>query len=155
MPGGSILPTGRWIAGESSAIAIVQRFGLTYQRDPLHRLQSGDEWGHRPAWQQLLDLPCSRSSGFPPPEGVNVILQHDLLRRMGEPHRGQPETIGQRSRHEPLGRFGRAGQKTMQMLARLGKYPARRRPGCTKSRKDFMGGIGDLDRSQLNGAVQP
>ena len=28
-------------------------------------------------------------------DGVNVILQHDLLRRMGKAHRGPPAPIGQ------------------------------------------------------------
>jgi hypothetical protein len=53
-------------------------------------------------------------------DGVNVILQHDLLRRMGEAPRGQPAAMGQGPGTNPLVDLAVAQQKTLQMLTRLG-----------------------------------
>ena len=48
-----------------------------HQGDPAHRLQRGDDWRHRPVWQQLLDLPGQPvAPGFGILDGVNVVLQH-------------------------------------------------------------------------------
>ncbi len=63
-----------------------------HQRDAAHRLHGGDHRRHRPAWEQfLLNLAGQPSEpGFRIGNRVDVILLHDLLCRMGKPHRGQP-----------------------------------------------------------------
>jgi hypothetical protein len=51
---------------------------------------------HLRRWQQLLDLfrqPVALRLGIL--DGMDIVLQHDLLRRMLEPHRRQPASIGQ------------------------------------------------------------
>jgi hypothetical protein len=67
------------------------------------------------------------ASGFGILDSVDVILQHDLLRRMVEAHRGQPAVIGQRLGTRPAVDPVMRQQKTLQMLSRLGKHSPRRR----------------------------
>jgi hypothetical protein len=63
----------------------------TTSATPAHRLERRDDRCHRPVWHQLLDLPRQPvEPGFGILDGVNVVLQHDLLRRMGKAYRGQP-----------------------------------------------------------------
>jgi hypothetical protein len=68
--------------------------------------------------------------GFGVLDGVNVFLQHDLLCRMGKAYRGQPASIGQYPRPNPAIDLVMVQQEALQMLVRLGQYPARRRPGA-------------------------
>ena len=65
---------------------------------------------------------------------MDVVLQHDLLCRMIEAHRGQPASIGQgpgaNSAVDPV----MAQQKALQMLPRLGQYPTAVARARTRSR---------------------
>ena len=87
-------------------------------------------------------------------DGVNVILQHDLLRRMGKAYRGQPAAIGQRPGTSSSIDLIVTQQEALQMLACLGQDPARRRPRPHQIAHGFMGGVGDPDRCQLAGTVE-
>jgi hypothetical protein len=97
----------------------------------------------------------SRSSrAFGVLDGVNVILQHNLLRRMGKAYSGQPAAIGQRPTTSPSIYAIVAQQEALQMLACLGQDPARRRPCSNQVTHGFMGGVGHPDRCQLAGTVK-
>ncbi len=62
--------------------------------DPTHRLHGLDHRRHRPAGQELLDLVLqAREPGFRVLDGVDVVLQHDLLGGVVEADRGQPAPI--------------------------------------------------------------
>jgi class 3 adenylate cyclase len=60
-------------------------------------------------------------------DGVDLILQHNLLRRMDEAHCGQPAPIGQRPGPTAAIDPAHAAAKALQMLSRLREYPLRRR----------------------------
>jgi len=81
--------------GEASKVSDLGHDGdCNYQGDTAHGLERRNDRGHRPARQQLLDLLGQPvDPGFGVLDGVNVILQHDLLRRMGKAYRGQPAAI--------------------------------------------------------------
>src|SRR6185295_20186070 len=94
-----------------------------------HGLEGNDDGRHRPTRQQLLDLsrqPVTPSFGVL--DGVNVILQYDLLRRMIEAHRRQPPLVRQGPRTSPAVDLLMTQQKALQMLPRLAEHPDRGRP---------------------------
>jgi len=142
--------------GEASKVSDLGYHGdRNHQGDPAHRLERRNDRGHRPARQQLLDLPRQPvEPGFGVLDHVNVVLQHDLLRRMGKAYRGQPTPIVQRPRPNPAIDLVVAQQEALQMLACLGQDPARRRPRPHQVAHGFMRGVGDPDRCQLAGPAQ-
>jgi hypothetical protein len=85
---------------------------------------------------------------------MDVVLQHDLLRRMIEMHRGQPTPIGQGPGAGPAVDLVMAQQETLQMLPRLGQHPDRRCSRPHQIAHRFMSRVGYPDRGQLAGAVQ-
>jgi hypothetical protein len=108
-----------------------------------------------PTRQELLGLPRQPVElGFRVLDGVNVILQHDLLRWMGKAHRRQPATVSQGPRTNPWVDLTMAQQKALHMLACLGEHSACRRSGAHQIAHGFMGSVGDPDRRQLAGTVR-
>jgi hypothetical protein len=58
-------------------------------------LECDEDRRHRPVPEHFLNLPCQPvASGLGILDSVDVILQHDLLGRMLETHRGQPAPKG-------------------------------------------------------------
>jgi len=84
----------------------------------------------------------------------DVILQHDLLRRMLETHRGQPAPIGLGPGTSPAVDPVMPQQKPLQMLPRFGQHPPSRHSRPHQVAHCFVRGIEDPDRGQLAGAVQ-
>jgi hypothetical protein len=58
------------------------------ESDPAQRLKRCGDGRHRPLWHQLFDLTRQPvASEFGVLDGMDIILQHDLLRRMIEAYR--------------------------------------------------------------------
>ena len=104
--------------GEAAEVA-----NFRYDRDrhhqghPAHCLKRDGDGCHRPARQQFIDLAREPvAPGFGVVDGMDIVLQHDLLRRMIEAHRGQPALIrqspGAKSAVDPV----MAQQKTLQIF---------------------------------------
>jgi hypothetical protein len=87
-------------------------------------------------------------------DGVDIVLQHDLLGWMLEAQRRQPPPIGQ-------GPGGPAGidptvpqQEALQMLARLAQHPYGRGPGADQVAHRLVCRVRHPDRGQLARPVQ-
>src|SRR4051812_18857584 len=94
------------------------------------RLKRCGDGRHRPLWHQLFDLTRQPvASEFGVLDGMDIILQHDLLRRMIEAYRGQPTSIRQRPGPSPSINPVMTKEKALQMLPCLGQHPDRCCPG--------------------------
>jgi hypothetical protein len=85
---------------------------------------------------------------------MDVILQHDLLCRMGKAHRRQPTTVGERPGAGAAVNPLVPQQKALQVPTRLRQHLSCRRSGPHQIAHRLVCGIGDPDRRQLAGAVQ-
>ncbi|AXQ95427.1 hypothetical protein D0Z66_16590 [Cereibacter sphaeroides] len=96
--------------------------------EPPHRLHGLDHRRQAPARHQVGDLPGEPlDAGLGIGHGMDMILQHNLLRRVREPHRRQPAAIGLRPALLPGIDPAVPQEEALQVLARLACDPHRRR----------------------------
>lgn len=87
-------------------------------------------------------------------DGVDIVLEHDLLRRMLEPHRRQPAPVGDRPALLSGIDAAVAQQKSLKMLPRLAEHLHRRRSRSDQIAHRLVRGIRHPHRRQLAGTVQ-
>ena len=142
--------------GEATEVADLGGDGHGHDlADATHGLERSNDRRQRPARQQVRDL--LGQSGHPPLrvlDGVDIVLQHDLLGWMREAQRRQPPSIGQ-------GPGGPAGidpampqQEALQMLARLAEHPHGRGSGTDEVAHRLMRRVRHPHRGELAGPVQ-
>lgn len=113
------------------------------ESDPTHCLERRGDRGHRPARHQLFDLPRQPvASGFGILDCMDIVLEDDLLCRMIKAHRGEPPSIGQGPRANPVINLVVAQQKALQMLTRLRQPSHRCRPRAHQIAHRFMSSVG-------------
>ena len=109
---------------------------------------------HRPCGHKLFDPRRQPiAPGFALLDGMDIVLQDDLLCRMREAHRGQPTPVRARpvlgAMHVPM-----AQQETAQLLASPPQAPYRGGPRPHQIAHRLVSGIGNPHRRQLPGPVQ-
>src|ERR1700688_2283321 len=87
-------------------------------------------------------------------DGMNVVLEHDLLRRMIEAYCRQPSSIGEGPGPGTMVNPLVAQKKALQMLPGLGQHTDCRRPRSDQIAHRFVASVGDPDRRQLSSTVQ-
>jgi len=111
-----------------------------------HRLDSFHHWGKTPSWNKRRNL---ASQSFNPRlrniDGIQIVLEHDLLRRMLEAESAQPSSVGDRP--APLARIDPAvaEQKALQVLSCPAENPHRRRSCPNKIAHRFVCGVWNPD----------
>jgi hypothetical protein len=122
---------------------------------PPYGLHSLDHGPHRPIGKQILDL---RGQALDPClgilDGVDVILQHNLLGGMIEPDTGEPSPVG--AVPALLARIdaAMAQQKPLQILARLAEHAHCRRPRTDEITHCLVRIVRHPHARQLAGPVQ-
>jgi hypothetical protein len=102
-----------------------------------------------------LDLPRQPvASAFGILNSMDIVLQHDLLRRMIKAHRGEPASICQGPGASPVVNPVVTQQKALQMLPRLRQRSHRCRPRAHQIAHRFMSSVGYPDRRQFAGTMQ-
>ena len=130
-------------------------FSADDERDPAHGLHGRHHRRKAPARQQVRDL---ASQAFDPSfgigHGIDIVLEHNLLRRVREPHRREPATVRDRPALLPGIDAAMPQQETLQMLTRLAQQPHRGRTGPNQVAHRLMRGVRNPDSGQGPRAVQ-
>ena len=126
-----------------------------HEGHPAHRLERLNDGRHRPSRNQILDL-LHQASGplFGVMNGMDIVLQHDLLGRVVEANRRQPAAIGQGPAHLSGIDAAMPQQKALQMLPRLAQHPDCRCPRPDQIPHRLMGCIRNQNGGQFAGTMQ-